>query len=308
MILSMITENSAEKGADFEAVWVSSLQVPYRAIILVDDSDTPRTREFVKRFADTHGKELVVEGSRLYGWHKPTRATARQTAIDIFFEQFSDEWLFFLDDDFILRSGWWNEAQGYVEEPRVGLVWGIDYTPRWRERAAWVRARGFDEVTHAIENFKVRGGLHDTLLRRRAVEGIKIPPWLNVFEDAWVKKYVECRGWEWRIVETGGDHLRGETTGGYERADLYIMAYVSSALRLEPVSWRSFLETLLGLPGYVYYSAKAYGLRLALQRGIDKWRQRVVYRWLLLRHRRNEDPCHVVLTNSLPPPRQMAEA
>jgi len=170
MILSMFTKNSAEKvGADFETVWVSSLQVPYRAIILVDDSDTPITREFVKRFADAHGKELVVERSRLYGWHKPTRATARQTAIDIFFEQFSDEWLFSLDDDFILRNGWW-------------------------ERVAWVRVRGLDEVAHAIENFKVRGGLHDTLLRRRAMEELRYRPGLMCSKTRGLRSMWSARG------------------------------------------------------------------------------------------------------------------
>jgi len=155
------------------------------------------------------------------------------------------------------------------------------------------------------ERFKVRSRLHDTLLRRRVVKGVKIPPWLNVFEDAWIKKYVECRGWEWRIVKTGGDHLRDEATGGL-KGPTYLMAYVSSALRLEPVSWRSFLKTLFGLPDYVYYSAKAYGLKSALQRGVDKWRHRVIYRWLLLRHRSNEDSCRTIFTVSLPPPRQVA--
>jgi len=87
-----------------EEVWASSLQVPYDLIILVDDSDSDKTRKFVKSFADRHNKELIVEKSRLYGWHKPTCATARQTALDIFFQGTNAEWLFFLDDDVILTG------------------------------------------------------------------------------------------------------------------------------------------------------------------------------------------------------------
>lgn len=89
-VLAMITKDSVGKVRRevFSRVWQSSLQVPYRAVILVDDSKSDETRRFVKEFAEAHGKELVVERSRLYGWHKPTRATARQTAVDIFFESF----------------------------------------------------------------------------------------------------------------------------------------------------------------------------------------------------------------------------
>ncbi|MEM4898118.1 MAG: glycosyltransferase [Pyrobaculum sp.] len=129
MILSIITKNSYEKvGEKFAEVLDSSLQVPYRAIILVDDSDNDKTATFVKRFAESRGKELIVTRSRNYGYFEPTRATARQTAIDIFLVNFSEEWLFFLDDDFILNPGWWEEASRYTQKPRVELVWGVDYT------------------------------------------------------------------------------------------------------------------------------------------------------------------------------------
>jgi len=37
----------------FSKVWESSLQVPYDVIILIDDSDTDKTREYVERFRNT---------------------------------------------------------------------------------------------------------------------------------------------------------------------------------------------------------------------------------------------------------------
>lgn len=50
----MITKNSYEKvGNFFGRVWESSLQVPYDVIILVNDSYTDKTREFVNKFANT---------------------------------------------------------------------------------------------------------------------------------------------------------------------------------------------------------------------------------------------------------------
>ena len=54
MFLSLITKNSYENvGNFFGRWWESSLQVPYDVIILVDDSYTDKTREFVNKFANT---------------------------------------------------------------------------------------------------------------------------------------------------------------------------------------------------------------------------------------------------------------
>jgi glycosyltransferase involved in cell wall biosynthesis len=289
--LSMITKNSYEKvGNYFSKVWESSLQVPYDVIILIDDSDTDKTREYVKKFAQEHGKEVIIERSRLYGWHKPTRATARQTAIDIFFQNTTAEWLFFLDDDVILRDGWWNEAGEYVKEERVGLIWGVEITELWQDRLAYIRARGIDPINYSIQRFMIRGGLHDTMLRREALNGIVLPPWLHVYEDAWVKLFVECRGFLWKIVKTGAIHLRREGKIGYSDHDIKLGVHVDAMLRLESVSLFSFMKTLFGLPLYLYYAKKAGA------NGWEMWLSRVRYRYQVLRLRRKckLDPCEVV--------------
>lgn len=208
IVLSMITFNSTEKvGREvFRRVWESSLQVPYESIILVDDSTTGDVRSFVKSFAREHGKELIVERSKLYGYRRPTRATARQTAIDIFMENFSEEWLMFLDDDFVLSKGWWSEAKGYTGDERVGIIWGINWDAG-SERERSLRPLRVSVEDYLVEAFKVRGGLHDALLRRRALAGMpRIPPSLHVYEDAWVYWALTCKGWQYRIVRRGGLH------------------------------------------------------------------------------------------------------
>jgi len=291
IVLSMITKNSYEKvGNYFDKVWESSLQVPYDLVILIDDSDTDKTREYVKKFAQEHGKEVIIERSRLYGWHKPTRASARQTAIDIFFQNTAAEWLFFLDDDVILRDGWWNEASEYVKEERVGLIWGVEIAEFWHERLEYIRARGIDPINHSIQHFKVRGGLHDTMLRRKALSGIILPPWLNVYEDAWIKLFVECRGFLWKIVKTGAIHLRREGKSGYSDHDFKLGARMDAILRLQPVSLFSFIKALFGLPFYFYYGKKAG------TNGWEIWLSRVRYRYQILRLRRkcSFNSCEVV--------------
>ena len=292
IVLSMITKNSYEKvGNYFDKVWESSLQVPYDLIILIDDSDSDKTREYVKKFAQEHGKEVTIERSRLYGWRKPTRATARQTAIDIFFQNTVAEWLFFLDDDVILRDGWWEETRSYLSEETVGLVWGVEYTEMWEERMKYFNIRKLDYTEYAINAFKKRGGLHDTLLRRTAIDGVLLPPWLNVYEDAWIKRYIECKGYEWRIVRRGALHLRREGRTGYTALDMKIAIYADSILRLETPSYLAFLKALFGLPAYLYYGFRSGN------NGWEIWKTRVSYRYGLLKTRSKcrFEPCEVVL-------------
>jgi len=124
VVLSLITRNSYSKmqkaPVSLEDVLDSTLQIPYKQIILVDDS-VDETRNLFRRWCDEHGKELIVSSSKLYGHHRPTRATARQTAIDIFLENFSDDWLMFVDDDVVLNPGWWEWVRG---------IWSWK-TPTW---------------------------------------------------------------------------------------------------------------------------------------------------------------------------------
>ncbi|MGB9705752.1 MAG: glycosyltransferase, partial [Pyrobaculum sp.] len=201
-VLSMITYRSVERlGRDlFLRVLHSSLAVPYKSIILVDDSPTPDTRYAVLQFADKHGKELVVQRSRLYGGAvKPTRATARQTAIDVFQESFSEEWLMFLDDDFVLSPTYWAHAQRHTAEAKVGEIWGVnwDAAPDRERFINTLNKLGLLKKTYAqylLDAFSRRGGTHDTLYRRAAVEGVLIPAELHVYEDAWLHHYVRCGG------------------------------------------------------------------------------------------------------------------
>jgi len=66
----------------------------------------------------------------------------------------------------MLKEGWWNEAREYVEKEGVGLIWGVEIAEFWHEWLTHIRARGVDPMNYSIRHFKVRGGCHDTLLRR----------------------------------------------------------------------------------------------------------------------------------------------
>jgi glycosyltransferase involved in cell wall biosynthesis len=311
----MITKNSFEKvGNFFGRVLESSLQVPYNVIILVDDSDTDRTREFVKRFADEHGKEVIVERSRLYGWHKPTRATARQTTIDIFLQNTSDEWLFFLDDDCVLNHGWWRwvEENKVLEDGRVGEVWGInwDATP---ERERYLKKFGIDLGQYLIQKFEERGGTHDTLYRRAALEGVVIPPELHVYEDAWLHFWVKCRGWKHAVNPIGVTHynpLSLFTDLRREMEKLKLAIAIANRYGIteykEPRdrSWLgrgmlAYLYMLRHIAGFfpmLVTTTKLYGWRIGFSEAVKRQYLKLWFRWQVMKHVKHPlpDTCQVM--------------
>jgi len=283
----MITKNSyKELGRILYETLDSTLQVPYRTLILVDDSDDSSTVNAVKKWCEEHNKELVVSRSRLYGYHRPTRATARQTAIDIFLENFKEEWLLFLDDDCVLNEGWWEEAKEHIPDPKVGLIWGLNYDSD-PYRKIWLERVRIDYVKYLIEQFQARGGTHDTMLRRSAVEDIFIPPELHIFEDAYIKLFVEAKGYECRVLKTGVIHKRPDRSPS--RRTLETMAKYAIMLGLEDKryihKWFSLFalgRTTFGSPLTILYSIKysggLQGLKIGIKRSVTKW----LYRFYLL--------------------------
>ena len=96
----------------------------------------------------------------------------------------------FVDSDVILCRNWFGIASKYIRE-NVGAVWGVDVpsdveNPYLLKAFEWMEARVFD----------IRGGCHDILIRKSAVGDIKIPNELHTLEDAYIKEWIEGRGYE----------------------------------------------------------------------------------------------------------------
>jgi len=155
--------------------------VPVRRLIVVDGSSTDDTlgiiREFDKEYENV--KIITENGSR---------AKARDKGI----QEVETEWFMFADSDIILSKDWFKKAKEQIYND-VGAIWGlnIDVIPN-------VKNRFFLKSLALVarECFNLRGGMHDTLIRRELVEDIEIPEQLHAYEDAYIVNWIKKKGYK----------------------------------------------------------------------------------------------------------------
>jgi len=161
--------------------------VPVKNMIVVDGFSTDRTLKILRKYHEKHHNIVIV-------FDKGTRATGRQKGIELV----NTDWFMFVDSDIMLCKDWFKKAEKLIT-PEVGAVWGMnfDITRKGKGGIKWSKTGcepSFSDIQ--FEQFKVRGGCHDILIRTEAAKGIKIPSDLNVYEDAYIKRYIEKRGWK----------------------------------------------------------------------------------------------------------------
>lgn len=152
--------------------------VPVKNLIIIDGYSTDTTADIVKAFQGKYGNVTFVQ-------EKGTRGSPRQTAIQLV----KSDWFMFVDSDVILSKNWFAEAEKLVKDD-VGAIWGIEI---WSVLKGSKLLKLFERLTLKI--FEKRGGTHDTLIRRKTVEDIKIPFKLHTYEDGYIKDWIEKKGY-----------------------------------------------------------------------------------------------------------------
>lgn len=174
----VLTKNSAHLlKRCFSSIYQN---VPVKNLIVVDGYSTDDTLKIVKKTNEKHGNVSVLSMNG-------TRAKAREAGIRLV----TTDWFMFVDSDVILSQDWFRKAQGSVDSD-VGAVWGvnIDVIPNVSSDKRFVRLQSLI----ARQCFNLRGGMHDTLIRREAVEGIRIPEQLHSYEDAFIIDWIRKSG------------------------------------------------------------------------------------------------------------------
>ena len=155
--------------------------VPVKNLIVVDGFSTDRTSDIVNKVRRRHGNVVVLKV-------RGSRARARKEGI----ARVTTEWFMFADSDVILSKDWYRNAQSSITS-EVGAVWGvnIDVIPNMHDRR-------FVQIQQRIAHqcFALRGGTHDTLIRRDLVEDIEIPEELHTYEDAFIINWIKNKGYK----------------------------------------------------------------------------------------------------------------
>jgi len=179
--------------------------VPFKKLIIVDHYSTDGTIHIAKKY----GAEIYLENIGV--------GYARQLAI----EQGDSPFILFVDSDVVFRDDVWFKKCAELfknEKLKVGAIgvdtqaklpdWRMKYVEFWWRRLPSTRKTYFHNVY---------------FLRRKAIEGIKIPHSLGAFEHIYIKKYVESRGWNVYVIQGNGIHYydfpdwKGSWIGAGER-------------------------------------------------------------------------------------------
>ena len=182
----LLTKNSLSRndpGVFEECLDSIKREVPVHRIIVVDAFSEDSTLEMVRRkFPHVE----VIQDNALRGKAREIGIGAVET-----------EFFMFVDDDVVLCPNWFDKAFQYFDYEGVGAVWGVDRVLKNGKPSGAVqlmsKVRGLTHDEIMIRNFRIRGGTHDILIKTEAVQGICIPEDLHIYEDAWIKEFIDRR-------------------------------------------------------------------------------------------------------------------
>ncbi|MBS7614501.1 glycosyltransferase family 2 protein [Candidatus Bathyarchaeota archaeon] len=189
--------------------------VPVNRLIIVDGYSTDKTFQIVNEFQEKYRNVVFTQD-------RGTRGEARQKAI----EMIETDWFMFVDSDVILSKDWFAKAEKLIKDD-VGAIWGIEI---WSVLMKMRIINLFLRLTMKI--FHGRGGTHDLLVRRKAVEGIKIPHYLHTYEDAYIRSWIIKQGYKvLGVYDPYCIHYRPNTVWTFSQNIGFIISDIKYALR-----------------------------------------------------------------------------
>lgn len=156
-------------------------RVPLNRLIVIDSFSSDGTIDLIEKYARNQSVEISQQDCK--------RGKAREIGI----EKVETEWFAFVDSDVILAENWFRKIERYIE-PRVGAIEGNVKTPLGEVQKT--NGGRFRRLTEHVR----RAFTNCTLIRTSSVEAIEIPREMSVFEDQYIRKHIEKKGFQWLKV------------------------------------------------------------------------------------------------------------
>jgi len=158
-------------------------EIPVHHLIIIDGYSKDRTVEIVKRYPNVK----IIKTKKSLG-------KCREIGI----RNVDTEWFAFVDSDVVLKPGWLKNVESLIA-PGVGAVEGLDRLVDPRRRAF---QDGMEKLRKRLgreyhPKSSERAFTGDTLIRTELVRGIVIPNRLKVYEDQYIREYIERQGYQW---------------------------------------------------------------------------------------------------------------
>jgi glycosyltransferase involved in cell wall biosynthesis len=223
---------------------------PVNRLIVVDGGSIDGTIEYLSKFPDV---EIHYD---LNG----NRATSRQLGIRLV----ETSWFLFLDSDCILSDGWFEKAKENLSS-EVGALQGYDFPiydkniSDFNESMISLGEKLGRTGSKALVPRDIRGFTGDALIRTETVKDIQIPRLLHVYEDYYIKKHIEKKGYKWLVTKDPCcTHINTR-----KLKDSYYSGYIGCRVGFLSMK-RSLLATITIFPKVLYALILRRNLKMAL--------------------------------------------
>lgn len=213
--------------------------IPVNRFIVIDGGSKDGTIEYLSKFPKSE-IHYDLEGNR---------ATARDIGISLV----ETDWFIFVDSDCILSDDWFEKAKPNMTS-EIGAIQGHDFPiynkviSDFGEAMISLRKKIGKKGPTSVVPSKIRGFTGDVLIRTNTVKDIKIPNYLHIYEDYYIKRHIERKGYEWIItLEPSCKHI---TTGRKAKNAIHggYLGHKVGFLSLK----KSFIAVLTIFPKVIY--------------------------------------------------------
>jgi glycosyltransferase involved in cell wall biosynthesis len=161
--------------------------LPVKRIVLVDHHSSDGTLEIARR-----NRCDVVQEEKGLGY-------ARQLSIDLS----STEVFAMVESDLVYDEFDWFKSAINLLKDKVGAV--VAYVPRRSSDTRGGYAEFWSRYT-PLQSRRHGFSAGSTLFRKEAVSGIRVPYFLNAYEDIFIMREMAKRGWSYKTLEVRGTH------------------------------------------------------------------------------------------------------